>query len=129
MKYLVDSNIIIYHLNQDKIATDFLSKNYEEIAISQITFIEVLSFNFTSEEENSVRELLKTFKIIDIESKISNQAIINRKLKKIKLPDNLIASTAMIYKLTLVTKNIKDFRVLDIDIFDPFQNIDKEKKC
>jgi predicted nucleic acid-binding protein len=39
MKYLVDSNIIIYHFNQESIATNFLRENYTQIAISQVTFI------------------------------------------------------------------------------------------
>jgi len=120
MKYLVDSNIIIYHLNKDSIATDFLSEHYEEIAISQITFVEVLSFSFSATEEKDVRELLDTFRILDIDSKISNQAIENRKLKKIKIPDNIIASTAQSHSLILVTRNIKDFNLLDVRVLDPF---------
>ena len=120
MKYLVDSNIIIYHLNKNPIATNFLSKNYKEIAISQITFIEVLSFNFTEEEEQNIRELLSNFDIIDVNKDISNQAIKNRKLKKIKIPDNIIASTSVVNGLILVTRNIKDFKVLDIEVYNPF---------
>ncbi len=120
MKYLVDSNIIIYHLNKNRIATDFLSKNYKQIAISQITYIEVLSFSFSQEEEDSVRELLSSFTILDINQNISNQAIENRKLKKIKIPDNLIVSTAIVHNLLLVTHNIKDFKVFDVEIFNPF---------
>jgi len=34
MKYLLDSNIIIYHLNGEKIATDFIENNIESCAIS-----------------------------------------------------------------------------------------------
>lgn len=120
MKYLVDSNIIIYHLNQDPIATEFLSTHYEEIGISQITFVEVLSFDFSPEDENDVRKLLHTFTIVDIDTKVSNQAIKNRKLKKIKIPDNIISSTAMVYDLVLVTRNIKDFKALDVRVLNPF---------
>jgi predicted nucleic acid-binding protein len=120
MKYLVDSNIIIYHLNGEQIATSFLKKYKDEIAISQITYVEVLSFNFTKEQENIVKELLEQFTILDIDSKVSKVAIKNRKTKKIKLPDNLIASTAMVYNLTLVTRNTKDFKSLSIDVVNLF---------
>ncbi|MBA2882661.1 putative nucleic acid-binding protein [Desulfosalsimonas propionicica] len=34
MKHLLDSNIIIYHLNGEKIASDFLSDNISKCAIS-----------------------------------------------------------------------------------------------
>lgn len=125
MKYLVDSNIIIYHLNQDHIATTFLSENYEKIAISQITFVEVLSFSFSEEAEKDVRELLSTFDIIDVTKEVSNQAVENRKIKKIKIPDNIIASTAMVHNLILVTKNVKDFKVLDVEVLNIFE---KSKK-
>ena len=120
MMYLVDSNIIIYHLNQDPIATTFLSENYEKIAISQITFVEVLSFSFSEESERDVRELLSTFDIVDVTQAVSNQAIKNRKLKKIKIPDNIIASTAMVNNLVLVTRNVKDFKMLEVEVFNPF---------
>ena len=122
MKFLVDSNIIIYHLNKDTIATKFLRENYQKIAISQITFVEVLSFSFTQKEETNVRELLSNFDIIDVNMDISNQAILNRKLKKIKIPDNIISSTAMVYDLILVTRNVKDFKVLEIKVFNPFES-------
>ena len=121
MKYLVDSNIIIYHLNNECIATDFLEKNYQNIAISQVTYIEVLSFPFNNKELREVKKLLLYFRILDITSAISEQSIQNRQVKKIKIPDNIIASTAMVHKLTLVTRNTKDFTKLPVDMFNPFQ--------
>jgi len=120
VKYLVDSNIIIYHLNNEPIATKFLSQNYQEIAISQITYVEVLSFPFSTEQENEVKILLSKFKILDVDQAISNQAVENRKIKKIKLPDNLIASTAMVNGLTIVTRNVKDFRSFDVEVLNIF---------
>ena len=120
VKYLVDSNIIIYHLNNESIATKFLSQNYQEIAISQITYVEVLSFPFSTEQENEVKTLLSKFKILDVDQAISNQAVENRKIKKIKLPDNLIASTAMVNGLTIVTRNVKDFKSFDVEVLNIF---------
>ena len=121
MSYLVDSNIIIYHLNDEPIATNFLSSNYKNIAISQITYVEVLSFPFTKEQEEDVKILLSQFTILDITQTISNQAIENRKIKKVKLPDNLIASTAMVNNLTLVSRNTKDFNKLNVKVLNPFE--------
>lgn len=121
MKYLVDSNIIIYHLNQEPIATTFLRANQRQIAISQVTFVEVLSFPFSEEVEKDVRALLSAFKILDVTGSIANQAIENRRQKKIKIPDNIIASTAMVHDLILVTRNVKDFVTLDVDVLNPFE--------
>ncbi len=120
-KYLIDSNIFIYHLNKDKIATDFLLNNVEVSAISRITFIEVLSFNFSSKEEEIVRDYLNNFMIIDTDEEISLQAVKNRNIKKIKLPDNIISATAQLNDLILVTRNTKDFKYIHVDVLNPFE--------
>lgn len=119
-RYLIDSNIIIYHLNGVKIASDFLKENILNCFISRITFIEVLSFDFTKSQKDNVFELLNTFSIIDTTEEISLQCLKNRDIKKIKLPDNLIASTAQVYNLILVSRNIKDFENLEIEVLNIF---------
>ena len=119
-KFLIDSNIIIYHLNGDCIATNFLSKHLNVCCISQLTYIEVLSFTFTIEQERIVKKLLDTFTIIDITKHVSLQAVENRKIKKIKIADNIIASTAQVYELILVTRNVSDFKLLPIEILNIF---------
>ena len=115
-RYLLDSNIIIYHLNGVELATNFLRKYILDCFISRITFIEVLSFDFNEFERSSVIDLLNNFTIIDI----ALQCLKNREKKKIKLPDNIIASTAQVNDLILVSRNIKDFKDLDIKLLDIF---------
>ena len=119
-KYLIDSNIIIYHLNGDNIATEFLRSNISYSYISRVTFIEVLSFDFTEDEKEKVLNLLRMFKIIDTTDAIAMRAIENRTIKKIKLADNIIASTAQGDDLMLVTKNTKDFNGLNIQLLNIF---------
>ncbi len=121
MKYLIDSNIIIYYLNGEKIVYDFLNINRFNSAISIISFYEILNYNFTAEEEIIVKQFLKSFAILNISETIIEQALQNRKIKKIKMPDNFIVSTAQIYNLTLVTRNTQDFSSLNIKILDPFK--------
>ncbi len=121
VKFLLDSNILIYHLNGENIATEFIAENSEKCAISRITYIEVLSFELTPEEENRIKELLESFTIIDTNREIAFQCIKNRKERKIKVPDNIIVSTAQVYDLQIVTRNTSDFISLDtrlLDIFD-----------
>lgn len=116
IKFLIDSNIIIYHLNNDEIATSFLIKNFEKCGISLITYIEVLSFNFENSQFDNVKEFLENFHIYEIDKKISIQAINNRKKKKIKIPDNLIASTAQVNNLTLITRNVDDYTSINVTL-------------
>ena len=63
---------------------------------------------------------MRKFEIIDTSDEIAIKCVENRKLKKIKLADNIIASTAQVNDLTLVTRNIKDFNNLNIKILNIF---------
>ena len=119
-RYLLDSNIIIYHLNGVELATNFLRKYILDCFISRITFIEILSFDFNEFERSSVIDLLNNFTIIDTSENIALQCLKNREKKKIELPDNIIASTAQVNDLILVSRNIKDFKDLDIKLLDIF---------
>jgi len=72
MKYLIDSNIFIYHLNGEDIASFFLQNHQSYSAISRITYIEVLSFNFDNiEQENNVKKLLAQFKLLELNQEIA----------------------------------------------------------
>lgn len=119
--FLIDSNIIIYHLNAEQIATDFLKRHLSSSFISRLTFIEVMSFDFTQEEKQDVLSLLNSFKIIDTSKDIAFKALENREKKKIKLADNIIAATAQVNNLILVTRNIKDFNNIDIKLLNIFE--------
>lgn len=51
--------------------------------------------------------------VIELEQPIKLKAANIRKIHKIKLPDAIIAATALIYNLTLVTRNAKDFEHIE----------------
>jgi len=123
-QYLVDSNII-YHLNGEHKATEFLKNNIDFSSISRLTFTEVLSFDFEEDEKNDVIMLLRRFEILDTSDAIAMKSIENRKTKKVKLVDNLIASTAQVNGLILVTRNTKDFKSLDLRVLDIFEEDNK----
>jgi predicted nucleic acid-binding protein len=80
----------------------------------------VLSFEFTNEQFPLVKEFMDSFRAVDIDRDITLQALENRNVKKIKVPDNLIASTAQVNNLVLVTRNIDDFMPLDVEVLDIF---------
>ena len=41
--------------------------------------------------------------------------------KQIKVADGLIAATALQHRLIIVTRNVKDFGEMDVEIFNPWQ--------
>jgi len=43
-----------------------------------------------------------------------------RQEKRIKLPDAIIAATAMQYSAILVTRNTNDFKTLALETYNPF---------
>ncbi len=120
IKYLIDSNVIIYHLNGDGRATEFLRQHLQQSAISQITYLEVLSFAYNEQAAKLVQAFLDQFVLLDITKPITLACIENRKHKKIKVPDNVIAATAQVHQLTLVTHNISDFSSLSVSLLDIF---------
>jgi predicted nucleic acid-binding protein len=113
LRYLYDTNIFIYYfsgtLKENYFSVEFIEGN--QITISTIVRMEVLSHpNIKEHEEAYYKEFLNQFKILPIDSAVEDQAINIRRKYKVKLPDAIIAATAMVSDSILVTKNTGDFR-------------------
>jgi len=118
MQYLLDTNMLIYYLNGDEKSIDFVDKNLKKSAISSITYLEILVFSYNKEEDQQVREFLELFTIYDVDRKILDIAIETYRKKRVKMADNIIGSTAKFYDLTLVTRNVDDFKNMELDILN-----------
>lgn len=117
---LLDSNIVIY-LSQKKLSINEVFKENTNYSISLVTYMEILSYNFpTQEEEQFVRKLLSLFKVIDISKEIAEEVILLKKVRKIKLPDAIIVATALVEHSTLYTndKQLHTIQNLNIRYFD-----------
>lgn len=121
MSYLLDSNIIIYASKKENESLRlFIKKNSPEISF--VSYVEVLGFNFPDKQEKIFAEdFFKHSNIHLIDLKILDSAVLLRKVKKISLADAIIAATAIVGDLTLVTHNKKDFEwIMELKLFDPF---------
>jgi predicted nucleic acid-binding protein len=118
--YLIDTNIIIHYLEGEQAAVSFLRTNRGKLAISSITLMETLSYPFTADEEQVVRIFLKEFRLIEISSPVMELSVEIRRKKRMKLPDAIIAASAVHHDLILVTRNIKDFKGTAVKTIDPF---------
>lgn len=105
---LLDSVILIDHLNGIAAATAYLAKNNAVGVISPITRAEVLT-GVTEESEVAVKKLLDAFGVFDIDRETADLAAKLRREHKWKLPDAFQAALALQHGLKLVTRNSRDF--------------------
>jgi len=124
-QYLIDTNILIYYLNNDipfdKV--ERLESIFESsFQISTISKIEILGWKaITAKEIEKVSNFLQFAKVIYIDSEIERIAIKTKQEKKVKTPDAIIAATAVSNNFTLITRNEDDFKnIPDMVIWNPF---------
>jgi len=123
-QYLIDSNAVIDYLS-GKLPENgklFLDRIINEIPnISVITKIEVLGFKTTEKANQLLRGFMDDSVIIGLSDEIVEQTIEIRKEHKIKTPDAIIAATAFINTLTIITRNTKDFgKIEGVKVIDPY---------
>ena len=123
--HLIDSNILIYHVDglmpaevlervKGFFKTSFL--------ISTITKIEVLSFYKLDDlERRRVENFCQNAHVFFVNEAIQLKTIEVKRQLKIKTPDAIIAATALVHDLTLVTRNVSDFEKLPgLKLYNPF---------
>ena len=120
MKAVFDTNILVDYLNGIAAANHEIER-YEEIAISIVTWMEVLAGADDAEEEAITREFLSQFKVQPVEKAVAERAIKIRRQHKLKLPDAIIWATAKELGRILVTRNTKDFSEKDAGIRVPYR--------
>lgn len=127
---LFDSNILIYHLNgalPDSVLRHVEAWIAEGAAISVITRIEVLGFPQSANQIATASEMLAFFEEIPLSEPIVQRTIHLRQERTrenrsaIRLPDALIAATALELACPVATRNEADFRAIDgLTIANPF---------
>lgn len=79
--------------------------------LSVINKIELLGFqNLSAKDERQFHDLINTSKIIPIYDEIIEEPIALRKTYSIKLPDAIIAASAITVNATLITSDLAGFR-------------------
>lgn len=125
MTYLIDTNTIIDYLNASFPETGKIFLNAvvdSNSTLSIITKMETLGYNFKSKNEQIIMEtFIKGSNVLNINNEIVNQTILLRKSNKIKLPDAIIASTALVYDLIIISHNAYDFKnIIGLQLIDPY---------
>ena len=113
IKYLADTNCFIYLLDGNPLLLPFAAENW---AFSYITEIELLSKKGISKAEDSLlRDMLDTCYKVNHSQNLTELVIELKRNNNIKLPDAIIAASAKMLNLPLITAD-KDFaNIIGID--------------
>jgi predicted nucleic acid-binding protein len=107
-KVVFDSNILIAwfkkKLDRDSFILLFSSCRW---IISEITEIELLSYSeISAQEETDIRKFLRKCKIVRLSRTVKAETIRLRRAINRKLPDSVIAATAVLSKATLISNDL-----------------------
>jgi predicted nucleic acid-binding protein len=135
MSYLWDTNTVIYYLQQQfpAVAEAYMDDLVEQYipVISAITEIELLSWKSASPQDITViGNFIRDARIIELESDVKIKTADIRKIHGLKMPDAIIAAAALVHDLTLLTRNVGDFKKIPqlniINPWEPPQNINQK---
>ncbi|OAQ40431.1 hypothetical protein A5893_05645 [Pedobacter psychrophilus] len=122
--YLLDTNTVIDFCNS-KLPEKSKNLLFEiQPNLSVITQIELFASTKISEKERNILTDFVNFSNVysNIDTSIVDKTIEIRQLYKTKLPDAIIAATAIINNLILITRNIEDFKGINkLQILNPHQ--------
>jgi toxin FitB len=105
-KYLIDTNTLLEYVAEYLPVKAHIFVNsvvQDSFNISVINRIEVLGHASANQDLSDFIDLANTYQLSEA---IVNRTISIRKQKKIKLPDAIIAATALTHDLTIVSRNI-----------------------
>ena len=121
---LLDSNILIYAANQSAPEIEALATAADS-AVASVTQIEVYGFTgLKPEEETALDILFRRLTVHPLDAAVIERAIALRQESKMGLADAIIAATALVHGLNLVTRNDGDFKhVAGLRVVNPFAPI------
>jgi predicted nucleic acid-binding protein len=120
-RYLIDTNVLIDFQvriippSGQAFIADIIDESF---VVSFINYIEYLVYEHVTED---MLYFISLATVIETNKLIIDQTIAIRKAYKIKLPDAIVAATALVNNLTLVSRNTKDFhKIQGLTILNPY---------
>ena len=89
------------------------------VAISVITRIELLTKTEPASEYATMQSFVQSVDVLSLDELVTQQTISLRQQHRVKLPDAIIAATALAHGLTLLTRNVSDFKATGLIVLDP----------
>ena len=99
---ILDTNIVLYLLHGDEVLVEYLQD--KTFYLSLVNEMELLGFkDITEDEEIVIKFFLDDCSVVDINQGIKDVAIKLRKTYSIKLPDAIVAATAIFLGIPLIS--------------------------
>ena len=119
--YLIDTNVVIDFFGNKLPQNGIILLKSITPTVSAVTQIEVLGWiNPTKEQLQPLTDFMDIATILPINEATIQQTIQLRQQLKIPLGDAIIAATALVHNLTIITRNTKDFtRIENVKTIDP----------
>ena len=123
MDYLLDTNFVINYFKGIFIGD---ARKFTDTIINRTTFISVITRiellvwkSIDAKDEIIIKEFISDSTVFSLEESIIKRTILLRKTNKIKLPDAIIAATALEHNMQLLSHNIRDFvNIPDLIVVD-----------
>ncbi len=112
MSYLIDTNVVIYYFNgltADDDLHELLKKDFRISIITKIEFLGWSEFGVNRALYNQAKAFIRHATVYDLTARVVEQTIRLRQQYRTKTPDAIIAATALLNRLTVVTHNTDDF--------------------
>ena len=124
-RYLLDTNILIYYLADavpPEQVSEIESMPTSSFRVSIITKIEFLGWKkHTPEGYALAQDFIRSAEVYPLTDTIADRAIHLRRTCGMKLPDAVIAATALTHECALVTRNEGDFSgACALEVVNPF---------
>jgi predicted nucleic acid-binding protein len=111
VKYVLDTNAILYLLG-GRLAIPLEPGNYH---VSVISEMELLSYpDLTANDENQLRAFLASVMLVELTTEVKSTAIELRRCERLKLPDAIIAASALVLDAELLTNDQQLLRISGI---------------
>lgn len=120
----LDSNAIIDFCNGKlPVAGRELLFSINHPQMSVITYMELFgSNNIDKKEEKMLSDFVSITSIHPVDIRIAHKTIEIRKKLRMKLPDAIIAATAMVFDCKLITRNTSDFKgIAGLKLVNPWE--------
>jgi predicted nucleic acid-binding protein len=123
-QYLIDTNAVIDYLGEKLPASGmaFMNGVIDDVPlVSVVTKIEVLGFNAPTEHYQLLKDFMNDATLFGLTDEIVDASIEVRKNHKTKLPDAIIAATALVNRFTVISRNTKDFQNIEgLNCINPY---------